>query len=219
MEAIEIGNYENRPIDDFEVIKKVLSGEKGLYEILMRRNNQKLFRVVRSYINEESLIKDIMQNTYIKAYEKLYQFKQKSTFSTWLIRIGINEALKELNSKKHNILSDFDNLQENHTIKTLDSSNPEKEIIQKEVKYILEKAIDNLPTKYKTVYILKEIEEMSISDISQCLNLTESNVKIRIHRSKQILKDKLFELSKGISLFEFGFSKCDDLVSLVMNKI
>lgn len=219
MEAIKIGNYENHPIKDFEVIKKVLSGEKGLYEILMRRNNQKLFRVVRSYINEESLIKDIMQNTYIKAYEKLYQFKQKSTFSTWLIRIGINETLKELNSKRYNTLNDFDNLLEAHIIKTPDSSDPEKEIIQKEVKYILEKTIDNLPSKYKTVYILKEVEGMRISDISKCLNLTEGNVKVRIHRSKQILKDELFELSKGASLFEFGSTKCDTLVSSVLAKI
>lgn len=221
MEAIKINDYKNHTILDFDVIKKVIAGEKGLYEILMRRHNQKLYRVIRSYINDEDEIKDIMQNTYLKAYENLYQFNQKSEFSTWLIRIGINESLQEIKSKKRHVLKNSDSLLNKRIINISNNNvtNPEKEIMQKEAKYILEKAIDELPSKYKTIYILREIEEMKIKDISDCLDLSESNVKVRIHRSKQLLKDKLYKFSLRPNVFEFGFSKCDALVESVMNNI
>ena len=81
-------------LPDHLVVEKVLNGETELFEILMRRYNELLYRTVRSYINQDSDVEDIMQDAYVKAYQKLYQFKNKSTFSTWLVRIGINEALQ-----------------------------------------------------------------------------------------------------------------------------
>ncbi|WP_255409406.1 sigma-70 family RNA polymerase sigma factor [Aquimarina sp. I32.4] len=99
MEPIKINEYKTHKISDADVIYRINAGEKELYEILLRRNNQKLFRVIRSYINDYEEIQDIMQNTYLKAYEKLHQFKNNSQFSTWLIRIGINETLARLRTK------------------------------------------------------------------------------------------------------------------------
>ena len=99
MKAISVIDFKNHKITESEVIERILRGEKELYEILIRRNNQKLFRVIRSYVKDEVEIEDIMQNTYVKAYTKLYQFKLESSFSTWLIRIGINEALARLKEK------------------------------------------------------------------------------------------------------------------------
>ena len=92
MEALKI----KRPytgLSDFDIIYRILQGEKALYELLLRRNNQKLYRIVRAYLQDGNEVEDVMQNTYLKAYEKLHQFRQNSSFSTWLIRIGINEAL------------------------------------------------------------------------------------------------------------------------------
>ena len=99
MEVIKINDYKNYKIQDAAVIKRIIAGEKELFEILLRRNNQKLYRVIRGYISDIHEIDDIMQNTYLKAFEKLYQFKMDSEFSTWLIRIGINEALARLKEK------------------------------------------------------------------------------------------------------------------------
>ena len=220
MKSIKISDYKNHTIHDFDVITQIIKGEKGLYEILMRRNNQKLYRVVRSYIKDEEVIKDIMQNTYIKAYEKLYQFNKKSKFSTWLIRIGINEALQELKSKQHKVIVHPNIIHNNKSIAEASKSmNPEHNIIQKEAKWILEKVIDELPEKYKVVYMLSEVENMKIKDISNCLNISINNVKVRTHRAKQMLKDKLYELSKKPNVFEFGFKKCDDLVINVIKNI
>jgi len=99
MEVIELSERSHQKMDETEIIKRILSGEKELYEILVRRNNQKLFRVIRTYLKVEAEIEDVMQNAYIKAFSKLYQFKLESSFSTWLIRIAINEALARLKEK------------------------------------------------------------------------------------------------------------------------
>lgn len=220
MGVIKINNFNNHKISETEIINRIISGEKELFEILLRRNNQKLYRVIRSYITDIAEIEDIMQNTHIKAFEKLYQFKQTATYSTWLIRIGINEALGRLKEKKkvYNLHDKSQNFNTNTILEMPDNNqlNPEKIIINEEAKKILENTIDSLDTKYKTVYILKEIEEMSIKEISQCLNISTSNVKVRVHRAKNILKEKLLEIAENKNIFEFGFRKCDFITDSVM---
>jgi RNA polymerase sigma-70 factor (ECF subfamily) len=223
MEAIRINDFNNHKITEIEIIKRIISGEKEFFEILLRRNNQKLYRVIRSYIKDNAEIEDIMQNTHLKAYEKLYQFKNTSTYSTWLIRIGINETLARLREKgKVYTLNDQSQNFESNTILEMPDKNqlnPEKRIIQMEAKQLLENTIDGLDVKYKTVYILREIEEMSIKEISDCLNISISNVKVRIHRAKSILKEKLLDFAKNKDVFEFGFSRCDSVTEHVMRLI
>ena len=223
MKAFKIGDYRDYKISDSDVIKRVLSGEKELYEILLRRNNQTLYRVIRSYLKEAEDIEDIMQNTYLKAYEKLYQFKHTAKFSTWLIRIGINEALARLKTKGRflTLHKSIDNSIHDKIIEIpdLNQRNPEKNIISQEAKQMLELAIDKLDIKYKNVYILREIEGMSIAEVSDCLKLSNSNVKVRLHRAKAKIKENLYESTSKKELFEFGLSKCDNLVEKVMKAI
>ncbi|MBY5957242.1 RNA polymerase sigma factor [Membranicola marinus] len=210
-------------LKESELIKRILSGEKELYEILVRRNNQKLYRVIRGYLNNEEEIEDAMQNAYLNAYEKLYQFKLNATFSTWLIRIGINEALARLREKKRSYTADSENGEYfiNLTLELPDNKqpNPQKNMIKKETKQLLEDAIDQLDLKYRTVYIMKEVEGLSVKEVALALDLTESNVKVRLHRSRAMLKEILYELSVDKSIFEFGFGRCDRITERVMEKL
>lgn len=222
MEAININDFNNHKIEDSVVIKRILSGEKELYEILVRRNNQKLYRIIRSYIKDDAEIEDIMQDSYVKAFTKLYQFKLESTFSTWLIRIGINESLARLKEKGkiYHLNEQSDNL--SSTILEIPDNrqlNPQDKMIRNETKQILESAIDSLDIKYKTVYIMKEVEEMSLKEISVVLGLTVANVKVRLYRSKEMLKEKLYEVANDKKIFEFGFSRCDRITENVMRMI
>lgn len=222
MEAININDFNNHKIEDSVVIKRILSGEKELYEILVRRNNQKLYRIIRSYIKDDAEIEDIMQDSYVKAFTKLYQFKLESTFSTWLIRIGINESLARLKEKGkiYHLNKQSDNL--SSTILEIPDNrqlNPQDKMIRNETKQILESAIDSLDIKYKTVYIMKEVEEMSLKEISVVLGLTVANVKVRLYRSKEMLKEKLYEVANDKKIFEFGFSRCDRITENVMRMI
>ncbi len=224
MEPIRINDHNQYKITDSEVVKRILSGERELYEILIRRNNQKLFRVIRSYLKDDSEVEDIMQNTYLKAFEKLYQFKHTAQYSTWLIRIGINEVLARLREKERVVRFKSHGLHqiEKHTaeLTDMDQANPEHSIIQREAQQLLENAIDSLSLKYRTVYMLREIEGMSVKEVAACLDMTSSNVKVRLHRAKLMLKERLYELTGSKEgVFGFGFHKCDRLTDGVMDHI
>lgn len=223
MEAINISDFKNHKIKESEVIKRILGGEKELYEILVRRNNQKLYRVIRSYLRDEAEIEDTMQNSYLKAFIKLYQFKLESSFSTWLIRIGINESLARLKEKDklYHLNETSVNFKSNTILEMPDSKqlNPQDKMIRNEAKQILETAIDHLAIKYKTVYIMRELEEMSLTEIAIALDITVTNVKVRLHRSKQMLKEKLYQVTNDKNIFEFGFSRCDRITESVMKNI
>jgi RNA polymerase sigma factor (sigma-70 family) len=212
---------ETSKLDDAAIVKRVLSGEKELFEILLRRHNQKLFRVIRSYLREQVDVEDAMQDTYLKAFDRLQQFQGVSSFSTWLIRIGINEAL--LRVKKNKVRSFNHGMQDvmsNAIIQLPDPQmNPEKLAIGQETKKLIEHAIDQLPPKYRVIYVLKEVEGMDNSEIADNLGITRSNVKVRLHRAKNLMKDTLLHLSSDKDIFEFGAYRCDAMVDCVMKRI
>lgn len=224
MENIKTTSFNNQKIEESEVIKRILGGEKELYEILIRRNNQKLYRAIRSYLKDEDEIEDIMQNSYILAYTNLHQFKLQSFFSTWLIRIGINQALARLKEKGklYHLNEQPENFRKTEQIVEMPDHtqlNPQDKMIQTETKLLLQNAIDHLELKYRTVYILKEVEGMSLKELASALNLTVSNVKVRLHRAKAMLKENLYDLSVDKDVFEFGFSRCDRITKQVMERI
>ena len=210
---------ESAALTDAAVVGRVLAGEASLYELLMRRHNQKLYRVIRSYLKQEQEVEDTMQDTYLKAFEKLCQFRSDALFSTWLIRIGINNALARLRERKR--LSSTPLLVDqpedfSYLLNQTNPMNPEQLAIRQEVRQLLEKAIDSIPEKYRIVYTLREVEGMPIQEIAQCLDLSESNVKVRMHRAKAMLKDSLFKLSVNPEVFEFGNKRCDGVVERVL---
>ena len=206
-------------MSDFLIIERILQGRTDLFEILMRRYNELLYRTVRSYIDIEPDVEDTMQDAYVKAFQKLYQFKNEAMFSTWLVRIGINEALqRKRKSKKYHTV---DITRETGTLQIADTSfmDPESKTIYKESRILIEKAIDALPNKYRIVYMLKEVEGMEIAEISKGLDLTNSNVKVRLHRARNMMKDYLLNATNTQDIFEFGNYKCDRAVENVMGRI
>ena len=208
-------------LPDQELVERVRSGEKGLYEILMRRYNQTLYRAVRSYLRDGDDVQDAMQEAYVKAYTKLDQFKGDSAFSTWLVRIGINEALQVLRKQRTmHIYTDPGQRAEGLTqLPDTGQMNPEQRTIRDEHRRLLEQAVDRLPDDYRAVYMLREVEEMSVAEVSQVLGITESNVKVRLHRAKIMVKDALLSAHQAGAAFEFGNAHCDALVAAVMARI
>ncbi|HMJ68617.1 MAG TPA: RNA polymerase sigma factor [Cyclobacteriaceae bacterium] len=222
MESFKINDYRTSQLDDNTVVRRVIAGEKELFEILMRRHNQTLYRVIRGYLRDDDEIRDAMQNAYLKAFDKLFQFHGNSAFATWLIRIGINEALMRLKDIKRNkvLYLTADEVGSETLNRIPDKQiNAERVIIRQETQQLLEHAVDNLPEKYRVIYMMKEVEGMSNQEIAECLGLTESNVKVRGYRAKAILKDLLLEMSSGGEIFEFGSTRCDAVVDFVMKAV
>lgn len=205
---------------DEQIIEEVISGNSDLFSILVQRYNQQLFRIVRGYISDKEDAKDVMQTSYLKAFENLNQFRGEAKFSTWLFRIGINEALKKIN--RNNNISDLVDVthHENGDQKNRkETSTPETNLIQDDMNQHLEKAIDALPPKYRSVLIMREIEQMNTKETAEILDISRSNVKVRLHRAKKMLREELADMLDEIDLLSFKGEDCDRMTREVMQTI
>jgi RNA polymerase sigma factor (sigma-70 family) len=207
-------------ISDAEVITRVLGGEKDLYAILVKKYNERLYRVGMSIMNDSAEVEDVMQTAYIKAYENLGQFSFKAEFSTWLTRIFINECYAILRKRKLSARLN-DNIMENEIFQqsSVGPPTPAAQALNSELKGILEKAILDLPEKYRTVFIMREIQNMNVAETKACLDISGINVKVRLNRAKALLRKSLRIFYKNEDIFNFHLSRCDKIVSLVQSKI
>jgi len=207
-------------IADTELVGRILDGEKNLYAVIVRRYNQRLYKVGMSIIKDDAEVEDVMQVTYIKAYENLGKFAFKSAFSTWLTRILINESLLRLKKRKRSIHVSNETMDnELNQRSNIETQTPFMKILNVELKTILEKAILDLPEKYRTVFIMREMENMNVAETKECLGITEANVKVRLNRAKSLLKNSLSEYYKNEDVLHFHLTRCDRMVKLVMNQI
>jgi RNA polymerase sigma-70 factor (ECF subfamily) len=207
-------------LSDQEIIDLVLKEDVNFFELLLRRYNQQLYRIVRSYLSEEEEIKEVMQKAYVNAFEHLRQFRGDSKFSTWLIRIGINEALKHIQQDQKVSDAEIENPDKNSPVPSLvDTDTPEKNAMRSDFKKLLEDSIDTLPRKYRSVYIMREIEQMDTQETAECLSISESNVKVRLHRARKQLREELEKRVHSTEIFDFKGERCDQIVLVVMYRI
>jgi RNA polymerase sigma factor (sigma-70 family) len=207
-------------ISDNEIITRVLTGEKNLFALLVRRYNQRLYRVGMSIIKDDLEVEDIMQVAYIHAYENLGKFEFKSGFSTWLTRILINESLLRIKKRKQSLPVNDDKIEnEMYQLTGSKVKTPLMKVLNSELKAILEEAICQLPEKYRTVFIMREIEDMNIAETQECLSLTEVNVKVRLNRAKAMLRNSLDAFYKKEDILHFHLSRCNRVAVNVMKKI
>ena len=207
-----------KPYTDFEIIRQVLAGHKDSYELLIRRYNQRLYRVAKSMLWEEEAIEDSMQEAYIKAYQQLSRFEMRSSFPTWITRILINECLMNQKRKHGSVSLDQEQLAL-QTARFTHHSTPEKMTMDRELKVLLEQAIGTLPEKYRMVFVMREIEHMSVSETGESLDITEGNVKARLSRAKEMLRDNLSAAIPVSELLDFNLVRCDKVVLNVLNRI
>ena len=210
-------------LQDEAVVTRVLAGETALFEILMRRYNQRLYRVSRVILRDDGEAEDVMQDAYVRAYEHLHQFAGKAAFSTWLTRIAIHEALAR--KRRRGRMEELDALTSTNgdTMPILKSSalTPEAGTAQSEARQLLEEAIDRLPENYRTVVVLREVEEMSVAETAESLGVTDAVVKTRLHRAHAMLRKDLYARARGraADLYQFHAVRCDRVVKAVFARI
>lgn len=201
-------------LSDEEIVTQIIGGEKHLYETLIRRYNLRLYRISMSIVNDDNAVEDIMQTAYLNAYMKLTSFKHKSSFSTWLTKILINESLLY---KKRKIR--FDQILIEKQEPEYHNETPLKDLMNSELKNILKKTISCLPEKYRIVFVMREVEQMTIEETMSTLNLMESTVKVRLNRAKEMLRNHLSRYYKSLEPDDFRLNRCDRVVINVMTKI
>jgi RNA polymerase sigma-70 factor, ECF subfamily len=207
---------------DEQIVERVLAGETELYEIIMRRYNQRLYRVVISILRNDDETEDTLQDAYVRAYQHLRQFEGRAAFSTWLTRIAVHEALARLRKRSRvKPLSNDGNEREIPLNPGDTPIDPEQRTSNAELVRILEEAVLRLPEQYRTVLMMRDVEELSTSETAAALNLTEENVKVRLHRSRVLLRRDLFSRLKITvkDAFPFMGERCDRLVKVVFDRL
>lgn len=208
---------------DEQVVERILMGETALYEIIMRRHNQRLYRVVRAILRDDGETEDVMQDAYVRAYEHLDQFAGRAAFSTWLTRIAVHEALARARSRSRTQQLNTDSNEDGVPVVNLPSTylDPEQSTSKGELSRLIEEAVLGLPDQYRTVLMLRDIEELSTSETATSLSLTEENVKVRLHRGRSLLRRSLAERigADGRYAFSFMGARCDRVVQRVMQRL
>ena len=211
-------------LSDEQIVGRVCAGDSASYELLVRRYNQRLYRVVRTILRDDSEVEDVMQETYLAAYRNLSGFAGRARFSTWLIRIAINGALDRL--RKSGRFVPFDpTLAETrarllHARDVARARDPEQQTSERELGRMLEVAIEALPAPYRTAYVLRELEDMPAGDVAECLGVEEATVKTRVHRAKRMLREALSrEVGDTSELFRFGGERCGRMVEVVRARL
>lgn len=204
-------------LDDGAVVARVLAGETELFEILMRRYNQRVYRVVRGILSDPNEAEDIAQEAYVRAYDKLAGFRGDAAFSTWLTKIAVHEALARRRKLRRLVAVDDD-------LPPPDgrpSPTPENETANRELRGMLRQAVDALPDSLRPVFVLREVEGLSGDDTAEALGISSGNVRVRLHRAKGLLRDHLDRRlgEQARSLYAFDGVRCDRLVASVLSRI
>lgn len=204
---------------DADVITKVLNGEKAMYEIIVRRYNPYLYKIGRSYNYSHDDTQDLMQDTYIDAYKSLDKYEGRSNFKTWISRIMLNNCFrkKEKLSFKKEVMDEFN---EHSTPLFAAAENNTATIVHsRELGTIIEQALDNIPFDYKMVFTLSEMNQMSVAETSELLQISEANVKVRLNRAKEMLRQHIEKSYTATELYEFNLVYCNAMVDRVINII
>lgn len=203
-------------IGDLAAIDEVCRGNREMFEVLVRRYNQQLFRIGIAYLRKHEEVEDAMQNAYLKAFIHLPRFERTAAFSTWLTRIMINECLMTLRRRKKAV--------EKSDALKIEFEEPhapqgEARMTLKEMKTVLETAIGRLPCKFRAIYVLREVQQLTTAEAAACLGISVESAKVTLHRARERLKAELLKNASGMELFPYPARFCDPFTARVMSAV
>jgi RNA polymerase sigma-70 factor, ECF subfamily len=193
-------------LSDDDVVRRVLAGDTPLFEVLMRRYNQRLFRVARAVLKDPDEAEDVMQHAYVRAFEHLGQFEGRARFATWLTKIALYEALGRARKRDKPRRADGDG-GERSSVESIESADPDPE----------QQALQ----AYRMVFVMREIEGLDTAETAECLEVSEDVVKTRLRRARAMLRQALL-IRAGVATstaFSFHLSRCDRVVARVFEQI
>jgi RNA polymerase sigma-70 factor (ECF subfamily) len=212
---------ENEPVPDERLVEQSRSGEAFAFELLMRRNNQRVYRIVRSILRDPVEIEDAMQQAYVSAFAHLDQFEGAAKWSTWLCRIAFNEALARL--RQHGRFVSIDGISEDAIVQSWKPHrpDPERTAADHELAGVVEQAIDQLPDIYRTVLIMRQVEGMTTAETAALLEVEDDVVKTRLHRARAALRAVVEERigDRLEEAYSFGNERCDRVVAGVLARL
>jgi RNA polymerase sigma-70 factor (ECF subfamily) len=206
---------------DEKLVERARAGDTAVFELLMRRHNQRVYRVVRSVLRDTDDIEDVIQQAYVQAFLHLDQFGGEARWSTWLCRIAINEALARLRQRGRFVSIEAVSEEAMANLSKVSSGDPERSAAGRELGQLVERAIDELPEIYRAVLILREVEGMNTDEAAHVLDVQPDVIKTRLHRARAALRDAIEERigEQMKSAYTFGNERCDRVVAAVLARL
>lgn len=208
------------PSSDAQLVAGALRGEQGAFETIMRRHNRVLFRAARGVVSDDAEAQDVVQETYLRTFTRLQDFQGGASLGTWMVRIAINVALDLLRKRNRSVLLgaqdlDHDTLPEQMmSFSAPQGASPESSAARTELRALLQSAIEGLPPIYRSVFVLRAVQEMSVEEAAYCLQVSDAVVKTRYLRARSMLRDALGARieAHADSVFAFAGERCDQVV-------
>jgi RNA polymerase sigma-70 factor (ECF subfamily) len=213
---------------DEELAQRVIAGDDAAFVLLMRRYNQILYRTARSILKDDAEAEDTIQEAYLLAYRSIDKFRGAARLSTWLIRIVVNEAIARVRkrSRRAEIIridgeTEWDSQAVEEMMDAPTPEQPERAALRAETRRLLEKKIDELPDAFRTVFVLRAIDEMTVEEAALCLGIPEATVRTRFFRARSLLRESLSrEIDFAIEdAFSFAGERCDRIVTAVLARL
>jgi len=212
---------------DHELVARAACGDASAFAQIMRRHNRLLFRTGRSILKDDDETQDALQEAYLRAWRSLSSFRAEARLSTWLVRIVVNEALGRLRQRKStNVIAldaaiDLSEVQGESWMHTDANEQPERQAIRGDMRRLIEAGIDALPEVFRTVFVLRAVEDMPIDEVAAALDIPEATVRSRFFRARGLLREALsreVDVALG-DAFSFDGARCDDIVARVLASI
>jgi len=214
---------------DEALVARIASHDEAGFELLMRRYNSRLFRVARAILKSDADAEDVLQDTYLEAYRHIADFRSESHLSTWLTRIAINQALMRLRQlKRERVIVPFARKEDESgteqspgDIPDRQGESPSDAALRGEIRRILERKVDSLPAGFRVVLVMRDIEDMTIAETSECLGIPSATVRTRLFRARALLRDALARDldTAAAGLFSFDGARCDRIVAAVLQRL
>ena len=182
--------------DEAQIIASILAGNTHLFHDLIRPHERSVYAMALSLLHNEADAEDAAQEAFLKAFHNLANFRGEAKFSTWLISITLNEARSRLRSKKNIKMESLDESPEGQGSVTPALLRdwreiPSEALERKEIRQLLQQAITDLPLIYREVFLLRDVEELSVNQSAEALGISIASVKVRLHRARIMLQKKL----------------------------
>jgi RNA polymerase sigma-70 factor (ECF subfamily) len=214
--------------DDAALAASVASGDPAAFELLMRRHNRRLYRLARATLRDDADAEDALQETYLRAIKAIGRFRGESSLATWLSRLLLHECLDRLRREGRRrdiaqmVSTDADEHVEHESMNDRSPHGTPHDLAERaEVRALLERKLDELPEAFRTVFVLRGVEEMDVSEVAQCLGIPEATVRSRFFRARSLLRGSLardFDLAER-DVFAFGGAHCDRVVATVLRRL
>ncbi|WP_341318204.1 RNA polymerase sigma factor [Paraburkholderia sp. IMGN_8] len=221
-----VAAYTTPSVDDEQaIVRRIAAGDQSAFELLMRRHNRRLYRLARATLRNDAEAEDALQEAYLSAYRSIGQFRGECALFTWLSRLVLNECLGRLRryARRQNVIP-IVNMDTDVNVDAMaapDAGPPEAEVARAEMRALLERKLDELPDAFRTVFVLRSVEEMSVEETATCLGIPEATVRSRHFRARSLLRESLareIDLAER-DLFEFGGAHCDRVVAAVLSRV